>query len=329
MVDSTISSSFSLHHTVKLNNGLSMPTFGLGTWRSEPGVVRSIVKQALQSGYRHLDCAYCYGNHAEVGQGLADAIAESNGQLKREDVWITSKLWNDHHEPARAQKHIQKILTDLGVDYLDLFLIHWPVSWHPPANGEFFPKEPDHDESHSREDTWRAMEAMVEAGQVKTIGVSNFSIEETQEIMDLAKIQPAMNQSESHPYFNNHELMKWCHSKGIQFTAYSPLGNLSLIKTDDERHANHSLKHADIEQIGTRHKKSPAQVILRWHLQSGAIVIPKTSNEKRVSENADIFDFQLSSEEMQAIEAMNKPNDAGRIINPKTRKGGKPIFPTA
>jgi len=316
---------YTIHSTYPLNNGQHIPRFGLGTWRALPGVVEHVVKHAiLHGGYIHIDTATDYGNHNEVGQGIKDAIKESNGQIKRSDIWITSKLWNTHHVPLRARQQIDNILNELQLDYIDCLLIHWPSSWQWKEGQKMALDVEDRkiDTSHSRIDTWRVLEEAVRQGKVRTIGVSNFSTEQVDEILQSCSIRPAINQCESHPYFNNIPLQKDMEQRGICFEGYSPLGNT------DGNVSESPMAEESIKSLAKKYNKTPAQVIIRWHLQSNRIVIPKSSKPERAIENSQIFDFSLSDSEIEQINKLDK-GAAGRQNNPEFYGPGKKVFPTA
>ncbi|KAL7014036.1 hypothetical protein ACKWTF_015707 [Chironomus riparius] len=218
--------------SIKMSSGFSIPIIGLGTWKSPQGQVEQAVKDAIDAGYRHIDCAFVYGNENEVGDGIAAKIAE--GVVKREDLFITSKLWNIFHDPKDVKGAVEKSLKLLKVDYLDLYLIHWPMGYANLDNGaNLFPKNEKEEWIFSDVDivdTWKGMEELVDAGLVKSIGLSNFNSKQIERVMATARIQPAMLQIECHPYLNQKRLIEFCRSKNIAVTAYSPLGKLCIIK---------------------------------------------------------------------------------------------------
>jgi len=309
------STSFSIKSTYKLNNGLEIPRFGLGTWRSEPGQVEKAVKEALLNGYIHIDTAKQYLNQQEVGQGIRDALKE-NSQLKREQIWVTSKLWNTHHEPSRARQQIDDILQELGLEYLDLLLIHWPVQW--TADQGSLPDNPKHETHYKPIDTWRVLEEGVKSGKLRSIGISNFTEQQADEILKECEIKPVINQCESHPYFNNIQLQKDMEKRGIAFESYSPLGNVGGDPKDSP------MAEESIKTIAKKHNKSPAQVIIRWHLQSNIIVIPKSSKPERAVENSKVFDFELTEDEIKQIDQLHKGK---RSVNPPFYPNKQKVFP--
>jgi alcohol dehydrogenase (NADP+) len=290
--------------TLHFNNGNPMPILGLGTWKSQPGEVYEAVKTALRLGYRHIDCARIYGNEAEVGQALAESFAEQ--VVTRSDLWVTSKLWNDSHAPEDVQSGLAASLTDLQLDYLDLFLIHWPVCI---KKGEGFPLSKE--KLVALEElpvgaTWEGMEALVDQGLCRHIGVSNFSLTKLQSLVASARIKPEMNQVELHPYLQQTALLEYCQHQGIQMTAYSPLG--SPDRPDSLKAADEPVLMADpiIGQIASRHGVSPAQVLISWAIHRGTAVIPKSVNPERIAQNLAAAEVSLSPADLQAIAQLDR-----------------------
>lgn len=281
--------------TFTLNNGKKIPALGLGTWKAEPGVVGEAVRAAIvDSGYRHIDCAAIYGNEKEVGKGL-DAAFKSG--VNREDVFVTSKLWNTEHHPDNVEKACQKTLDDLGLEYLDLYLVHWGIAFEP-SDGD---PEPIRDgqvvtQGVSTRETWEAMEKLVEKGFVRSIGVSNFTVTMLVDLLTYAKIKPVVNQVELHPYLSQTALVDFCKQRGILPVAYSPLVHGGL----------EDFKHGVIGTLADKYRKTPAQIMLNWAISRGTCAIPKSSNPKRIAENADIFDFELTKSELGAVSTLNK-----------------------
>ena len=285
--------------TMKFPNGDVMPALGLGTWKSKPEEMYNTVKTAISLGYRHIDCAAIYGNEIEIGQALADCIQE--GLVKREDLWITSKLWCSSHGLENVEPALQKTLNDLQLDYLDLYLIHWPVAFKsgvvlPDTGDDFISLE-----ELPIAETWRGMENSVEKGLCHHIGVSNFSIKKLRDLLKIAKIKPEMNQIELHPYLQQNKMLEFCKESGIFITAYSSLGSSDRpdnLKTNEEPIL---LQNPVIINIAKKHNCSNAQILLAWGLQRGTSVIPKSVNPQRLQENLAADEINLSDDEMAEI----------------------------
>ncbi|EGC33972.1 hypothetical protein DICPUDRAFT_92315 [Dictyostelium purpureum] len=274
--------------SVKLSSGYNVPLVGFGTWKSEQKLVGSAVEKALEVGYRHIDCAAIYGNEKEVGEAFAKKFSSG---ISREDVFITSKLWNTCHEPENVRKHCEITLKDLGLQYLDLYLIHWPVAFK--YTGEKFTDDITTIPVPIR-DTWLEMEKLVEAGLVRSIGVSNFNVQSLIDLLSYAKIKPAVNQVELHPFLSQPELKKFCDQHNIHLTAYSPLGNGAFV--DNEI----------VGQVAKTYNKSIPNILCRWSVQKGFSVIPKSTTAIRVAENFNILDFTITDADMEKLDSMNK-----------------------
>lgn len=291
--------------TLKFKNGDELAAIGLGTWKSSPGEVGKAVKIALNNGYRHIDCAAAYGNEAEIGRALSEVFSE--GKVKREEVWVTSKLWNNAHKKEDVIPALKNILKDLQLDYLDLFLMHWPVAFKPEVEG--FP-EKDEDflslEDAPLIETWSAMLEAKEQGLIKHAGVSNFSQQKLKDLMEQTNDNPEMNQVELHPYLQQDDLMDFCKKNQINITGYSPLGSgdrTPEMKADDEPSL---LENETIKKIAQKHGKSAGQILIAWHVHRGNAVIPKSTNEKRIKENLESADINLDQEDMTEIAKLDR-----------------------
>jgi len=305
----------SAHH---FTDGIPFPSPGLGTWKIPDEKTPQIVHQAIEFGYRHLDCAADYGNEQLVGHGIKSAL--DAGLCTREDLWITSKLWNTYHEPQHVRAACEKSLTDLGLQYLDLYLIHFPIAleyvdfdqMYPPGwtgkNDSMTPIRVPY------ASTWKAMEQLVEDGLVRKIGVCNLTTGMLRDVLSYAKIKPEVLQVELHPLLTQEALLRFCHSEEIAVTAFSPFGADSYLPLGMASEQDRLLVDPLIEEIANRHQLSTAQVTLRWAIQRGTIPIPKTQSVDHLRENIDLFDFALTEEEMQTISSLNQNrrfNDPG------------------
>ncbi len=290
--------------TLKFKNNDKMPAFGLGTWKSEPGEVRAAVRTAVKEGYRHIDCAAIYGNEKEIGEALSDCFSE--GLVTREEMWITSKLWNTAHLKKDVLPALRQTLSDLQLDYLDLYLIHWPVALKPgvgfPDSAEDFLSP----EEAPIQETWREMEKAVNQGLTRHIGVSNFGIKRLSEMMSYAEIKPEVNQVEVHPYLQQSELFQFCKKSGIHLTAYSPLGSPDRPEGMKGSNEPSLLKNPVIEEIARETGFSPGQILISWALQRGMSVIPKSVNPGRIAENLKAESILLSPGQLERIRSLNK-----------------------
>ena len=259
-----------LDSRAKLNNGVEIPYLGLGVYQTPPGeATMRAVSFALKIGYRHIDTAELYGNEADVGRALL-----ASG-IEREEIFITTKVWNSNQGYNSTKRACQASISRLGLSYVDLYLIHWPVQ----VTGR---------------DTWRAMTELLKEDRVRAIGVSNYSIEELKDILETSDIVPAVNQVEFHPFFYQKDLLQFCNKNKIHLESYSPL-------TRGKR-----LNHPNILRIGKKNGKTSAQVLIRWALQHGLIVIPKSVHEARIKENSKVYDFDLDTEDMNVLDSMNE-----------------------
>ena len=259
-----------LDSRASLNNGVEIPRLGLGVYQSPPGqATRRAVKYALEIGYRHIDTAQLYGNEADVG----NALRESG--IKREEVFITTKVWNSYQGYDSTLQACEQSLRRLDMTYVDLYLIHWPVQGMSL-------------------DTWRAMVQLLQTGKARSVGVSNYTIELLREILQNSDVVPAVNQVEFHPFLYQKHLLSFCEKNSIQLEAYSPLTR------------GYRLNHPTILAVAKEHNKTPAQVLIRWSLQHGLVVIPKSTHEDRIRENSKVFDFHLGHEDMKLLDSLNE-----------------------
>lgn len=279
-----------------------MPIIGLGTWNASLDKVGKAVDYALsEAGYRHIDCAAVYHNEKEIGKSLRKIF--DGGKVKREEVFITSKLWNHAHARDNVANACKSTLKDLQIDYLDLYLVHWGVAVSKMAkyselvdkNGFLIT------EKIPLRETWEAMEELVRSGLVKAIGVANFTAPMTLDLLSYAKIIPAVNQIELHPYLQQSALVEFCQYKGIAATAYSPLGSPASVENKPVL-----LEDKIIKKIAERHKKSPAQILIRWAIGRNTMAIPKSTTPERIKENIDVFDLELTKADKEAISTLDR-----------------------
>lgn len=306
-----------------------MPLVGLGTWKIPRDQTADQVHFALKSGYRLLDCACDYGNEIEVGAGIQKAIAD--GTLERKDLFVTSKLWNTFHEKDKVKEGCMKTLKDLGLDYLDLYLIHFPIALKYVPIATRYPPEWEHDpeaktgcvsSNATVRETWEAMEELVAEGLVKNIGIANFSCALMQDMVKYAKVMPNVLQVEHHLYLQQPSLLKYAKSQGMSVTAYSSFGGKSYWEINAAtKEIQDLLTHSVVTEIAAKHKKTTAQVLLRWATQRGVAVIPKSSNEGRLKENLAL-DFMLDDKDFEAMAAL----DQYRRFNNPSEFAGYPIY---
>lgn len=295
---------------------------GLGLWKIPKDACAEVVYSAISAGYRHLDSACDYGNEAEVGQGITRAIAD--GICSRSELFIVSKLWNTYHSKEHVKPALERTLRDLNIDYIDSYLIHFPIA-QPfiPFETRYPPEwifDPDASEPKMEvaavplHETWQAMEALVEAGLAKTIGVCNYNTGLLNDLMAYAKVKPADLQIESHPYLTQERLIRLAKSYGIAVTTFSPLGAMSYLELDMADAKDSVLAQSNIIEMAEKYQKTPAQIVLRWGIQRDCTLICKSNQVSRLKENRDIFDFELSNTEMDSITALNRNrrfNDPG------------------
>jgi methylglyoxal/glyoxal reductase len=266
----TSMANLNIESTLKLNNNVRIPILGLGVYQTPPGrVTQNAVKFALSIGYRHVDTARIYGNEADVGE----AVRKSG--VPREQLFVTTKLWNGDQGYDSTLRACEASLKRLGFDYLDLYLIHFPVP-------------------ETRKESWKAMKTLLEKGKCRAIGVSNFTIPHLEDLLEEHELVPAVNQVEFHPFLYQKELLEYCQRKGIQVEAYSPLAR------------GEKLKHPRLTAVAAKYSKSPAELMIRWGLQHGLVVIPKSTREDRIRENSQVFDFEISAEDMRSLDSLNE-----------------------
>lgn len=322
--------------TIDIAGGTRMPSVGLGLWKIDNQSTADMVVAAIEAGYRHLDAACDYGNEQEAGRGIRMAI--ERGLCTREELWVTSKLWNTFHRRQHVRPAIERSLADLGLDYLDLYLIHFPIHLKYVAPAERYPPgwlfDPSAAEPRMELDsvplaeTWGAMEALHVAGLTRHIGVSNFNCSLIRDLLTYAAVRPSVLQIESHPYLTQEKLLRFCRSENIAVTAFSPLGAGSYVPLGMADQSDSVLDERIVQQVAQQHGKTPAQVALRWGVQRGTAVIPKTSRTERLRENIDLFDFSLSDQQMQQLSALDRHqrfNDPG-VFCEKTFGAFYPIY---
>ena len=299
-----------------------IPHIGFGLWKIAPDHCAEVVYKAVKSGYRHFDSACDYGNEKQVGEGLQRAMAE--GLCSRQDLWITSKLWNTYHHPDHVLPAIDRSLSDLQLDYLDLYLIHFPIALAFVPFETRYPPEWIHDPAAespvmhpvnvSLQETWLAMEQLKTLGRANHIGVCNYNSGLLHDLMNYANQPPEVLQIESHPYLSQERLIKLAKQYGMQVTAFSPLGAMSYFELEMAEKRESVLEHSAIKAAASRTQKTPAQVVLRWGLQRGTSLVVKSSKTERMRENLALDNFELTPEEMAAISGLNinrRFNDPG------------------
>ena len=310
--------------SISLPDGGQFPSVGLGMWKMPKPVLPGLVDEAIRLGYRHLDCACDYGNEPQVGAGITAALQA--GLCRREDLWVTSKLWNTYHEPKHVRAACERSLRDLGLDVLDLYLVHFPIALAFVPFDVRYPPEWFHDPSAASPamrpinvpyaETWGAMEELQRAGLVKRIGVSNLNISLLRDVLSYAAIRPAVHQIELHPYLTQPRMLRFCAQEKIAVTAFSPLGSPSYESIGMARPEENVLHDPVVTAIAAAHGRTPAQIALRWGVQRGCSVIPKTISPARLAENLALFDFALTPAEMSAIDALDRHrrfNDPGHF----------------
>eukprot|EP00898_Chlorokybus_atmophyticus_P007451 jgi/Chlat1/7707/Chrsp66S07317 len=283
-----------------LYTGAKIPAIGLGTWKAEPGEVAKAVKAAVKAGYKHIDCAANYANEAEVGDAFKEIFDEGT---PRESLWITSKLWTDHCLPGRVEAGLKQTLKDLKIDYLDLFLIHWPL-----ATNAFMPEKAEHWEKFDLPAVWKELEACVDKGLTKHIGVANFSQKKLYNLLQICKIRPAVNQVEMHPLWRNDPLLQYCRSENVHVTAYSALGSpdsgAAGMHNPDSGDIVSVMHNQLIQETADKLGKTVPQLLLRWAVQRGTSALAKSTNEEHLKSNLDIFSFDIPQEDFQKLSSI-------------------------
>lgn len=310
--------------SLRLADGGLLPSVGLGLWKMPKAAAPALVREAIRVGYRHLDCACDYGNEAQVGEGIASAL--SAGLCRRDDLWVTSKLWNTYHEPKHVRAACERSLRDLRLDVLDLYHVHFPIALAYVPFDVRYPPEWFHDPQAKQPamkpirvpfaDTWGAMEELQRAGLVRHLGVCNLNISMLRELLATCSIRPTVHQIELHPYLTQPRQLRFCAQENIAVTAFSPLGAPSYLPIGMAKPEENVLSDPVVTAIARAHSRTPAQIVLRWGVQRGCAVIPKTETPARLVENLAIFDFALSAAEMTAIDALDRHrrfNDPGHF----------------
>ncbi len=311
-----------MNRTVTLNTGALLPSIGLGLWKIDKAETPRVVREAIEVGYRHFDAGCDYGNEVEVGVGIQNAMAD--GLCSRADLWLTSKLWNTYHAAEHVRPACEKSLRDLGLDYLDLYLIHFPIAQRFVPFEERYPPEWITDptaESPKVElapipisQTWEAMEQLVHDGLVRNIGVCNFGTALLADLLTYARIKPSVLQVELHPYLTQAKLVRFAQENSIAVTGFSMLGGQSYLSLEMAEPGDSLLNDETIKSIAIKYERTAAQIVHRWALQRGLVIIPKTRTRARLIENLQLFDFALMEDDMQQISALNRNrrfNDPG------------------
>ncbi|KAJ5363893.1 NAD(P)H-dependent D-xylose reductase xyl1 [Penicillium cataractarum] len=297
---------------VKLSSGYEMPLVGFGLWKVNNDTCADQVYNAIKAGYRLFDGACDYGNEVEVGQGVARAIKE--GIVKREDLFLVSKLWNSFHDGEQVEPIARKQLADLGIDYFDLYIVHFPVALEYVPPSVRYPPSWQNSEGNIKlgkatiQETWTAMESLVDKKLARSIGVSNFSPQLLMDLLRYARIRPATLQIEHHPYLTQKSLVNYAQEEGIAVTAYSSFGPLSFIELEvkNAQDTPRLFDHTAITTLASKYNRTPAQVLLRWATQRGIAVIPKSNDPTRLAQNLQVTDFDLEAGEIDSISALNQ-----------------------
>lgn len=292
----------------KLNNGLEIPSLGLGTWLSKPGEVKSAVQVAIEAGYKAIDCAAVYNNEKEVGEGLEAGF--KNSGVKRSEIFITSKLWNHQHHPDYVEAGLSETLRDLKTDYVDLYLMHWPQSFKPNkvSNPETrFPKENGRMliDPTSITETWAAMEKLVDSGRAKSIGISNFNYEETETILKSCRIKPAACQMEFHLYIQQPEYVAFMDKHDIHLEAYSPLANANPVYSKGQS-VPQLIEQDVVKNVAKKHGVDPSIVAIAWPINVGVTSLPKSVTTSRIRNNLKAWDLKLDEEDLKKLATLDQ-----------------------
>jgi len=289
---------------LSLFNGDQIPILGLGTWKSGKGKVYKAVRKSIEMGYRHFDCAYIYLNEKEIGSALNDAILV--GDVNREELWITSKLWNTHHRKEDVKEALSSTLHDFNLDYLDLYLMHWPVAQKKEVVFSEVGRDLISLDDLPITETWAGLEACVRSDFTRHIGVANFSIKKLEVLRKSAVIKPEVNQIELHPLLQQKKLVAYCKNEHIIVTAYSPLGSPDRIQAMKAPDEPDMFQLSEVKTLADRHNCSPAQVLIAWHINNHVTVIPKSTNPERMKQNLESVDIMFSEDDMAIIASLDR-----------------------